>query len=94
MGLNSSLCEMNLQDNKIGDQGASYIGAGLKTNTTLKELDLGVNFLGNKGAIAIVNALKINKFPQSGTDTLDSREISIRAKKRDFSLISISWWSR
>ena len=46
MKVNTSLTEIDLQNNKIGDEGAKAIGEALKVNTSLTKIDLRVNKIG------------------------------------------------
>ena len=45
-----SLITLNLGGNRIGDEGARWIGEGLKASRSLAALDLGSNNLGPEGA--------------------------------------------
>ena len=58
--MNTSLTEINLGGNNIGDEGGKAIGEALKVNTSLTEINLGDNKIGDEGAKAIGEALKVN----------------------------------
>ena len=45
---NTTLSELNLDYNNIGDEGATAIAKALETNTTLSELNLGGNNIGDE----------------------------------------------
>ena len=57
--MNTSLAEINLSRNNIGDEEAKAIGEALKVNTSLTEISLGQNEIGDEGN-AIGEALKVN----------------------------------
>ncbi|KAF9276164.1 hypothetical protein BGZ68_010214 [Mortierella alpina] len=57
---NSTLRELHLAGNSIGDSGARAISEALKTNSTLIILDLVGNSIKDDGARALSEALKIN----------------------------------
>lgn len=57
---NRSISELDLQDNKIGDEGARVLARMLKKDTVLTNLNLATNKIGSDGARAIANALKSN----------------------------------
>ena len=58
--MNTSLTEIDLYGNEIGDEGGKAIGEALKVNTSLTEIDLGRNNIGDEGGKAIGEALKVN----------------------------------
>ena len=58
--INSTLTELYLYDNAIGDQGANGLAEALKRNSTLTELHLRSNVIGPQGATGIAEALKVN----------------------------------
>lgn len=58
---NSSLTELNLYNNNIGDTGARSIAHALTKNTTLIDLNLSNNCIGDIGAQQFGAALEINK---------------------------------
>ena len=58
--VNSTITEVNLDDNNIGDTGATALAEALKGNSTFKYLYLGKNNIGDRGAIALAEALKVN----------------------------------
>ena len=47
--MNTSLTKINLQHNKIGDEGGKAIGEALKVNTSLTEIDFNIIILVMKG---------------------------------------------
>ena len=49
----NELVELNLRGKGVGDDGATAIAEGLKTNSTLQELFLGSNNVGDAGAAAL-----------------------------------------
>ena len=57
---NTTLTTLNLWYNKIGDEGAVWIGQGLGKNTTLTALNLSNNKIGYKGAVSIGQGLENN----------------------------------
>ena len=57
---NTTLTDLILDNNKIGDEGAKAIAEALKTNTTLINLKLSTNIIGDEGAYALAEALKTN----------------------------------
>ena len=60
LNVNSTLTELVLFDNSIGDQGASGLAEALKANSTLAELHLYGNGIGDQGASDLAEALKVN----------------------------------
>lgn len=58
---NTVLTDLDLNVNKIDDEGAKALAEALKVNTTLKELDLSLNLIGDDGIKALAEALKVNK---------------------------------
>jgi len=58
---NSTLVELNINENNLGDEGAKALAEGLKANKTLKSLDLSLNYIGDEGAKAIAAMLDVNK---------------------------------
>ena len=50
-----------LQNNYLGDEGATCIAEALKYNQSLKKLNLSWNIIGETGAAAISEALKISQ---------------------------------
>ena len=50
-----------MQDNPLGDEGATFIADALKINKSLKHLNLSENTIGAIGVAAIAEALKINQ---------------------------------
>ncbi len=57
---NSSLTELNLSGNNIGDHGATGLAGALKKNTSLRELNLFGNNIGDVGAAGLAGALDEN----------------------------------
>lgn len=57
---NTTLVELSLKSNHIGDVVCHFIGIALKVNSTLKKLDLEDNKIGSDGAQALANALETN----------------------------------
>ncbi|KAF9110697.1 hypothetical protein BGX30_007888, partial [Mortierella sp. GBA39] len=57
---NSTLFTLNLDDNKIGDNGAVALSEALKTNSTMTTLNLRHNRIEDNGAVALSEALKTN----------------------------------
>ena len=58
---NTSLTELVLNSDEIGDDGAAALGQCLKHNTSLTTLKLNSNKIGDVGAAALVECLKYNK---------------------------------
>ena len=58
--INSTLTELHLCDNGIGDQGVTALAEALKVNSTLTELHLHHNNIGDQGATGLADALKVN----------------------------------
>ena len=57
---NTTLTELNLSSNFIGDAGAASVADALKSNTTLTKLNLSSNGIGAAGAASVADALKSN----------------------------------
>lgn len=57
---NTSLTDLDLSNNKIGDTGATAIGTLLTTNSTLIIIQLWYNMIGDDGAVALGCSLKNN----------------------------------
>jgi Ran GTPase-activating protein (RanGAP) involved in mRNA processing and transport len=55
---NSTLQEIGLGYNQIGDEGASAIAKALITNATIQKINLYGNKIGDEGASVIFEALK------------------------------------
>ena len=49
-----------LEDNHIGDQGATGLAEALKVKSTLTKLNLQSNDIGDQGAAGLAEALKVN----------------------------------
>jgi len=58
---NTTLTELNLESNMIGDKGVKGVSEGMKYNTTLRELKLGWNDIQNEGVEVLCKMLKKNK---------------------------------
>ena len=58
--VNSTLTELNLRANRIGDQVATGLAEALKENSTLTKLNLCFNDIGHQGATGLAKALKVN----------------------------------
>ncbi|CAF3972958.1 unnamed protein product [Adineta steineri] len=58
---NTTLTELNLCWNQVGDRGAKYLSKGLQNNKTLTTLNLLNNQIGDKGAQYLGEALQKNK---------------------------------
>jgi hypothetical protein len=57
---NTTLTQLSLNNNKLGDAGGCALAMALQTNTTLTQLDLDVNELGAESSKAMGEALKMN----------------------------------
>jgi Ran GTPase-activating protein (RanGAP) involved in mRNA processing and transport len=57
---NTSLTELNLENNQIGASGGASIAEALKSNTSLTTLNLSWNQIGASGGASIAEALKSN----------------------------------
>jgi Ran GTPase-activating protein (RanGAP) involved in mRNA processing and transport len=57
----TSVTELSLGGNQIGDKGAESLGKTLESNESLTELDLWDNQIGDKGAESLGKALESNK---------------------------------
>jgi len=53
----TSITRLNLQDNKIEDEGAFEIAEGLRTNKSITEVNLTNNIIADRGVIAIADTL-------------------------------------
>jgi hypothetical protein len=56
---NSSVLQLDLSFNEIGEMGALGLGTGLMVNDTLKELYLSWNNLRGKGLIGFLGSMKV-----------------------------------
>eukprot|EP01114_Cavostelium_apophysatum_P000263 TRINITY_DN10254_c0_g1_i1.p1 TRINITY_DN10254_c0_g1~~TRINITY_DN10254_c0_g1_i1.p1 ORF type:complete len:324 (+),score=21.66 TRINITY_DN10254_c0_g1_i1:89-1060(+) len=56
----NALLSLDLQRNRITDQGIYHIAEGLKRNETLTKLDLGNNRFGTEGAAHLAKSLEMN----------------------------------
>ena len=73
---NTTLTDIILDNNKIGDEGAKAIAEALKTNTTLINLKLSTNIIGDEGANALAEALKTNTTTKLNLDNNRSSKLS------------------
>ena len=60
MIVNTTLTQLDLRDNNIGDAGAASLAEAMKVNTTLTQLDLSRNPIGVAGAAFLAEAMKFN----------------------------------
>ena len=58
--VNTSLNQIYLFSNNIGDEGTKHVAEALKVNTSLKEMGLNCNTIGDDGAKQLAEALKVN----------------------------------
>jgi Ran GTPase-activating protein (RanGAP) involved in mRNA processing and transport len=56
--VNKSVTAIDLDANKIGDEGASVLAGALKVNTSLATICLDTNGIGEVGAASLADALK------------------------------------
>ena len=59
--INSTLCKLNLSDNKITDEGAKKLAKGIQVNVTLQKLNLSGNKITDKGAMRLAEAIQVSK---------------------------------
>jgi NLR family CARD domain-containing protein 3 len=59
--VNTSLSELSLGCNNVGNDGVTALGEALKVNRSLSGLYLDGNNVGDEGAVAIADVLKFNK---------------------------------
>ena len=57
---NSTLVELNINENNLGDEGAKAFAEALKSNVALIDLSLEQNLISDEGAKALAKALKHN----------------------------------
>ena len=76
LAVNSTLTNLDLSENSLGDEGATSLSQALKVNSTLTNLDLRGNSIGAEGATSLAQALKVN----STLTTLDLGWNSIGAE--------------
>jgi len=87
--VNSTLQELNLGWNDVGDDGALAIANALRVNSTLRVLDLFWNIIGNDGTRAIADSLRVNRMLQ--TLYLESEDIVNKDAKK---AVRESWGDR
>ena len=58
--VNTTLTQLVLSSNNIGDAGAASLAEAMKVNTTLTQLDLQHNNIGAAGAASLAEAMKVN----------------------------------
>eukprot|EP00049_Salpingoeca_infusionum_P013641 m.254825 g.254825 ORF g.254825 m.254825 type:complete len:121 (-) comp15494_c4_seq1:249-611(-) len=58
--LNSSVTELRIRKNFLGEKGAFYLSEALKINSSVSRIDLGGNYFGHQGARHIATSLEIN----------------------------------
>jgi len=51
--VNATLTSVNLDENGIGDEGATQLAEGMRFNATLTSLDMGSNDMSNVGKLAL-----------------------------------------
>ena len=61
--VNKSLLHLYLEENILGDQGISFLAAGIEANTSLQSLDLKANHFTENGCEHIVKSLKASCCP-------------------------------
>ena len=60
MKVNTTLAQLTLQKNNIGDAGTASLAEALKVNTALTQLDLSSNNIAAAGAASLAEAVKVN----------------------------------
>ena len=60
LSVNSSLTNLDLSTNGIGDSGAASLSQALAVNSSLTNLDLSANSIGDSGAASLSQALAVN----------------------------------
>ena len=60
-GENSTITEVSLTYDNIGDTAAKELAEALKVNSTITNMNLSGNYIGPEGATALADALKVNK---------------------------------
>jgi Ran GTPase-activating protein (RanGAP) involved in mRNA processing and transport len=58
--VNTTVTNIDLDDNRIGAEGASEFAEALKVNTSLMDISLSWNDIGAEGVLALADALKVN----------------------------------
>ena len=79
LAVNTTLTQLDLCDNALGEEGGRAMGEALAVNTTLTQLDLCGNKIGSTGASAISQALEVNK----ALTNLDLRIIASEAREQE-----------
>ena len=60
MKVNTTLAQLSVWSNNIGDAGAASLAEAMKVNTKLTQLDLQSNNIGDAGAASLAEAMKVN----------------------------------
>ena len=60
MKVNTTLTQMNLENNHIGSAGAASLADAMKVNKTLTQLNVWNNNIGDSGAASLAEAMKVN----------------------------------
>ena len=80
---NTTITDLNLNENNLKDVGAKAIAEALKVNTTLKVLDLSLNYIGDEGAQALAEAIDANStLEQLSISGNDIKDADLRRKLR------------
>ena len=58
---NNTLCELNLSENDITDEGAKRLAEAIQINTVLQELDISKNWLSKEGILRMLEACTTNR---------------------------------
>ena len=77
---NTTVTDLDLSGQTIGDEGAIALAAALRANTTLEAIDLSMASIGSKGASALLDALEVNQtlvcLDMSGNENVESGTLS------------------
>jgi len=85
----SSILNLNLSFNKLGDEGAKHIAKALRTNRTLACLSLSSNYIGDAGLLAIMTSLK--QFKLTHEEVVERRKMmSIANARNSFSAMDLA----